>query len=85
MFLKISSNKYNGEGSIEYEMQWFNVGCPKRFFSGDLKPDHLKSGLFEDWISNGPVFKGLGFPISDPIWNPNHFQTNLILTMWNQD
>ena len=34
-------------------------------YSRNLKSDHLKSGLFEDWISNGLVFKWLGF-------SPNH-------------
>ena len=27
-------------------------------YSGDLKTDHSKSGLFEAQISNGPVTKG---------------------------
>ena len=30
-------------------------------YSGDLKSNHLKSGLFEGRISNGPVFKWSGF------------------------
>ena len=32
-----------------------------------------------------PNFKWLGFQISDPIQNMNHFQTNLFLTIWNPD
>ena len=29
-------------------------------YNGDLKSDPLKCGIFEDWISNGLVCKGLG-------------------------
>ena len=32
-----------------------------------------------------PDFKWLGDPISDPIWNPDHLQSNLFLTIWNPD
>ena len=39
--------------------------------------DHSKSGIF------CPVFKWLGFRISDPIQNPNHLQPNHFLTIQN--
>ena len=43
-------------------------------YSGDLKSNHLKSGLFEGWISIGPVFKWLGFSYGY-IYSPNHLKT----------
>ena len=43
-------------------------------YSGDLKSDHLKSGLFEGWISNGPVFKWLGFS-NGYSYSPKHLIT----------
>ena len=32
-----------------------------------------------------PDFKWLGFRITGPIWNPDHLQTNLLLTIQNPD
>ena len=32
-----------------------------------------------------PDFKLLGFPISDPVQNPDHLKHNLFLTIWNPD
>ena len=43
-------------------------------YSGDLKSNHLKSGLFEGWISIGPVFKWLGFSYGY-IYSPNYLKT----------
>ena len=42
---------------------WVSVLC-----SWDLKSDHSKTELFEDQISNGPVFKGSGY-------SPNHLKS----------
>ena len=42
--------------------------------SGDLKSIHLKSGLFEGGISNGSVFKWLGFSYGYSV-DPNHSKT----------
>ena len=47
-------------------------------FSGDLKSDHLKSGLFEGLISNGPVFIWSGFSYGYS-FSPNHLT---FLTKW---
>ena len=56
---------------------WFYDICPPTVFgpnyksfnySGDLKSNHSKSGLFEDWISNSPVFKGMDYCYG--IWKP---------------
>ena len=42
--------------------------------SRDLKSDHSKPRLFEEWISVGPVVKGSGYNISYSSV-PNHFKT----------
>ena len=41
---------------------------------GDLKFDHMKSGLFESHISNGPVFNWSGFSFGYS-FSPNHSKT----------
>ena len=43
-------------------------------YSGDLKSDHVKSRLFEGQISNGPVFKWLGF-CNGYSYSSNHLKT----------
>ena len=51
-------------------------------YCGDLKSDHSKSELFEDQISNGPVFKGSGYgPASRlqiPFYNIDYKKISLI-------
>ena len=37
--------------------------------------------IFDKMAVICPDFKWLGFQISDPIWNPDHLQTNLFLTI----
>ena len=41
--------------------------------SRDLKSDYSKSRLFEDWISNAQVFKGLGYSFYS--LGPNYLKT----------
>ena len=43
-------------------------------YSGDLKSVHLKSGLFEGRISNGPVFEWSGFSFGFG-YSPNYSKT----------
>ena len=51
---------------------------------GDLKFDHMKSGLFESHISNGPVFNWSGFSFGYS-FSPNHSKTESfkIWTSWS--
>ena len=55
----------------------------KEKYSGDLKSEHVKSGLFEGPISNGPVFKWLSFgysySIAPTIRKPEHSKYGLFL------
>ena len=44
------------EVSLIYEFQNIQT-ITAEYYSGDLKSDHLKSGLFKGRISNGLVFK----------------------------
>ena len=51
--------------------------------SGDLKSGHSKSRLFEVWISNGPVFDGLGTIVL--LWTrpfENRIIQNLDIFVW---
>ena len=48
-----------------------NCSLVHSYYSGDLKSNHLKSGLFECWISNGPVLKWLGLSHAYS-YKPNH-------------
>ena len=53
----------------QLSVTWIQWGSEIRRF--EIRK-HLKSRLFEDRISNGPVFKWLGFSYS---YSPNHLKT----------
>ena len=50
------------------ELQWGSKIRPFEIW------EHLKSGIFEGWISNGPFFKWLGFSYGYS-YSPNHLKT----------
>ena len=65
-----TSKKYNNDSSV-----WVYAFCT---YSGDMKSDHSKSGLFEDQISNGPVFKESVYSLGCSC-STNHLKTGLLV------
>ena len=81
---------------VGFQMVWFSNG--RALVMGTVIVPTIQNWTIQNWtIQNGsrfqmildkmapicPDFKWLCFRISDPIWNPDHFQPNLFLTIPN--